>query len=183
MQHLIQEKKMMRECKICKQNKDINEFYTKHAKCKSCYKQFFARTKEERREYRRSHYIKNRERLRKIAKDYYDEYLKHDKEKRKLQKIKYTHHLDKREYYDLIEKSNGLCNICKKSFENKPHIDHDHLTGRIRGVLCNKCNLGIGLLCDDINILTNAIDYLKDNGKMPINTKQYTSKNNGSFIA
>jgi hypothetical protein len=39
-------------------------------------------------------------------------------------------------------------------------IDHDHMSGTIRGLLCRKCNSGIGLFEDDISRLTNAIEYL-----------------------
>ena len=40
------------------------------------------------------------------------------------------------------------------------HADHDHTTGQKRGVLCHKCNTGLGLLKDDVNILCSAIEYL-----------------------
>jgi hypothetical protein len=40
-------------------------------------------------------------------------------------------------------------------------IDHDHTTLKVRGILCNKCNFGIGQLNDNIERLENAITYLK----------------------
>ncbi len=39
--------------------------------------------------------------------------------------------------------------------------DHDHLTGMIRGQLCNQCNIGLGCFKDNIEVLSNAIKYLK----------------------
>jgi hypothetical protein len=42
-------------------------------------------------------------------------------------------------------------------------IDHDHRTGKIRGLLCMKCNRGMGYLNDDINLLQKAIEHLKNN--------------------
>lgn len=39
-------------------------------------------------------------------------------------------------------------------------IDHDHVTGNIRGLLCNGCNKGLGLFKDDVNILQKAKEYL-----------------------
>ena len=65
----------------------------------------------------------------------------------------------------------GQCWICERSMR-KPlkqrgqpldvvAIDHDHSTGRMRGLLCNACNKGIGLLRDDVRILKNAIKYLE----------------------
>jgi hypothetical protein len=59
----------------------------------------------------------------------------------------------------LIEKQKGTCAICKK----KPKVlvvDHNHKNGKVRGLLCRKCNLGIGHLNDNVAIIKNAIKYL-----------------------
>lgn len=64
----------------------------------------------------------------------------------------------------------GKCWICKNKLE-KPRatrgqlpdvvaIDHDHITGKVRGLLCNKCNKGLGFFNDDIELLKKAIEYL-----------------------
>lgn len=67
------------------------------------------------------------------------------------------------EDYDSILKSQGkVCAICKKKeLEKVLHVDHDHITGKVRGLLCKKCNSAIGYLSDDTNVLKSAIDYLK----------------------
>lgn len=70
------------------------------------------------------------------------------------------------EQYDiLLETQNGLCAICKKIQESKKtknlYVDHNHKTGRIRGLLCQKCNSAIGLVGESINILEKIINYLK----------------------
>lgn len=77
------------------------------------------------------------------------------------------------EDYDKIEKEqNFVCAICKKSeirinknrnFTNKLSVDHDHITGKVRGLLCHACNAGIGLLRENIENLENAINYLNKN--------------------
>ena len=63
----------------------------------------------------------------------------------------------------LLQKQNFKCAICKTSFniKQKEHIDHNHQKGYIRGLLCRKCNLGIGFLQDSPKILMSAIVYLK----------------------
>jgi len=63
-------------------------------------------------------------------------------------------------YYERTrgERKFGSCGICKKE---KPLCwDHDHKSGQHRGWLCHHCNVGIGFLLDDINILKAAIEYL-----------------------
>lgn len=70
-------------------------------------------------------------------------------------------------YEALLAEQGGVCAICKlpETSErlNKVRrlcIDHDHETGAIRGLLCNRCNRVIGLMDDDPVILGEAMDYL-----------------------
>jgi hypothetical protein len=68
-------------------------------------------------------------------------------------------------YKEMLENQKGLCAICGKEAPkgNQFHIDHDHKTGIVRGLLCSFCNLGIGQLKHSIEILISAIEYLKIN--------------------
>lgn len=59
------------------------------------------------------------------------------------------------------EKQNGLCAICFSVLGERPHIDHCHSTGVVRGLLCASCNMALGLFKDDIEIMLSAIKYLK----------------------
>ena len=66
------------------------------------------------------------------------------------------------EVYDhMYSKQNGCCNICRKNF-TQLCVDHCHKTGNVRGLLCQTCNKGLGLLMDDVSYLTNAIAYLNE---------------------
>ena len=57
--------------------------------------------------------------------------------------------------------SKSSCDICGTSVEGKKkHVDHNHKTGQVRGILCDKCNLGIGLFNENPEILINATSYL-----------------------
>ena len=68
------------------------------------------------------------------------------------------------EYEDMYSKQGGVCAICQAPQSNKRFkhlcVDHDHGTGVVRGLLCDPCNRAIGLMKDDIKLLSNAIEYL-----------------------
>lgn len=58
-----------------------------------------------------------------------------------------------------FKKQNGKCMICKGDLKDFC-IDHDHINGRVRGLLCRKCNAGLGQFNDDPKTLLNALKYL-----------------------
>jgi len=75
--------------------------------------------------------------------------------------------IDLAKYQEMLLAQNGVCGICKKpetSVVNgkiKPlAVDHCHNSEKIRGLLCARCNQAIGLLNEDVNILSSAIEYL-----------------------
>lgn len=73
------------------------------------------------------------------------------------------------DYIKMFEEQKGVCKICSKpetsisrfGTPKRMTVDHCHSTGRIRGLLCDNCNRGIGHLRDDISILEKAIEYLR----------------------
>jgi hypothetical protein len=76
------------------------------------------------------------------------------------------------DYDALLERQLHSCAICRKP-ERISHcgvprlmsVDHDHATGKVRGLLCNDCNRGIGMLKDDPVIVANALAYLRASGQ------------------
>lgn len=65
----------------------------------------------------------------------------------------------------LMDAQLGCCPICLESLDHLGdgyHIDHDHKTGRVRGLLCFRCNAVLGKMKDNINYFKNAINYLQD---------------------
>jgi hypothetical protein len=65
------------------------------------------------------------------------------------------------EYAAMEERQGWKCAICGTSpFARRLSVDHCHKTDRIRGLLCVKCNSGLGSFCDDTNNLRRAIEYL-----------------------
>lgn len=84
-----------------------------------------------------------------------------------------TYGITLEEYKELLIAQSGLCAICETPGIDKPehgarkqgltqrlHVDHDHVTGKVRGLLCGPCNRAIGLLRDDEKIIYAAADYV-----------------------
>lgn len=80
------------------------------------------------------------------------------------------------QFRELVAKMGETCEICgtaesgrtsKDGKVNRLHIDHDHVSGEIRGLLCHHCNLGIGHLRDDLSLLRKAIAYLERYAENP----------------
>lgn len=67
------------------------------------------------------------------------------------------------EYDDLYSKQDGACAIRGKDNSGKRLcVDHCHSTGNIRGLLCHRCNVGIGMFLDNTELLASAILYLTE---------------------
>lgn len=65
-------------------------------------------------------------------------------------------------YNELLEIQRGVCAICGGKNDGKNLVvDHDHKTGKVRGLLCFKCNVALGLLNDDFVLLYVAHEYLQ----------------------
>jgi len=74
------------------------------------------------------------------------------------------------QYDDMLARQDGKCAICGKPETDtirwgktaRLAVDHDHLTGVVRGLLCRRCNQGIGKFEDDPDMLQAAADYLRN---------------------
>lgn len=73
-------------------------------------------------------------------------------------KRKYKISVDKRD--TLKDKQGGVCAICAQPGKSLC-VDHNHTTGEVRGLLCSNCNTGLGLFGDNVQHLTQAIEYLR----------------------
>lgn len=70
-----------------------------------------------------------------------------------------------KEFDEILDRQNGLCAVCngtaEKSKYNRFHVDHDHATGKVRGLLCHYCNITLGMVNDNPDTLQKLINYLK----------------------
>jgi hypothetical protein len=66
------------------------------------------------------------------------------------------------DYERMLAEQDGGCHICGKKPEGKRalDIDHDHTTGKVRGLLCSNHNRALGLLNDDIKLMLRSVEYL-----------------------
>jgi len=74
-------------------------------------------------------------------------------------------------YAELFERQHGLCGICHNRMD-RPLLDHNHETMEVRGLLCSRCNIGLGQFKDDTSLLESALEYLKNNAGIGISLKK-----------
>lgn len=155
---------MTKLCSVCKLSKPINEFNKSYSHCISCQSIKF-----------KTWYSKNKKKVRKNNKKWLDnnpnfmtsytkQWLKNNPDKVKKNKRNQTlrkYNLTEEEFSKKVIEQNNRCSICNSSFSTTPHIDHDHATGKVRGLLCKNCNLTLGFVNDNVQILSNMIEYLK----------------------
>lgn len=125
-------------CPKCDSTKVTTLFYPNRFKgdglssvCRDCTKKFYAkRTKEKEREYHRA----------------------------------WMYRLTAKEYADILLKQNNKCanNACnvKSTDARNLDVDHDHATGKVRGLLCRFCNTGLGNFRDNLQLLQGIQDYI-----------------------
>lgn len=134
-----------KKCSKCKKKKELSKFQNKghgyYTHCKSC------RNKQAR------------------------EYRKTDAGKKSTlkQRLRQRYKITLEEYDTLWEKQNGVCAVCKQceivkcmsGAIRRLCVDHDHKTGKVRGLLCQKCNKALGYVDDSVEQLKALISYLK----------------------
>lgn len=129
----------------------------------------------DKKEYDRAYYLANKEKIRERHKAYYQNNWK-DKNS-EYQRRYYVNFSDKKansrllreygitldQYNQMFEEQEGKCAICGKHQSELKFalaVDHNHDTGEVRGLLCRKCNTGIGLFDDNKSLIHNALTYL-----------------------
>lgn len=86
----------------------------------------------------------------------------------------------------MLSAQGNACAICAMPFTRVneelwkkhpfvPHVDHDHRSGWVRGLLCRRCNLGLGLFDDSVSSLRRAADYLEDHETEDVVPRRYAA--------
>lgn len=112
---------------------------------------------------------KYRNKIKKAKKEAKKAYLEKHRNSRRNTRLKREYGITLEDYNKMLEDQNGVCSICKKS-ETSIHektnklrnlaVDHCHETGKVRGLLCSKCNRGLGYFKDNVMNLIKAAKYL-----------------------
>jgi hypothetical protein len=64
-----------------------------------------------------------------------------------------------------LKQQDGRCAVCRVKLGEKFCVDHSHRTNKFRGLLCYKCNNGLGMFSDSVRKLAQAIVYLEEHGE------------------
>jgi hypothetical protein len=136
-------------------------------------------------EYMRNYRVANKQRLSDAAKAYRQKCdPKEWSKKNRASHLKTKYGLTVPEYNALLKVQGGNCAICKTAnwVNREPHVDHDHATGRVRGILCPSCNTAVGFIKENPVTAWAMAEYLEkrcnrrpelliDYGTIPIGTK------------
>ena len=163
----------MKRCRKCGELKPLTEFYREKGcrdgyrnDCKAC---FAARSKQ--------WYLKNREHVVARVKTwqqanaerhnaYQRQYRADHAQQFREGHLRRVFKLTSAEYEALLEAQGGVCAVCKRAPRagRSLHVDHDHETGAVRGLLCFSCNAGLGQFHDDPLRIAAVIVYLATAG-------------------
>lgn len=140
-------------CTLCKRSKPLDQFSPnggnragRRSRCKPC------RSKYE-------YSISDRERKNEIRRKGFRPSPKARREYAAHEPF-YRRGLTTQEYEELVQNQKGCCLICDQPTKSL-HVDHCHVTGDIRGLLCGNCNRALGMFRDQVDLLERAIKYLK----------------------
>lgn len=161
MGNTLLEKSLTRTCPCCKTEKESSE-YTKDSRrpdklstyCRSC-------NREKARKYynpqtKRSYYLANKEMIAAKRKQYYIDHP----EKVRHHHLRTSYGLSPEKYEEMVCSQEQKCAICGNTSEGESlHVDHNHHTGKIRGLLCRSCNTKL-VAIEDREFLQSALRYL-----------------------
>lgn len=84
-------------------------------------------------------------------------------------RLKKKYGIDFAVYDKIMDAQRDACAVCARQFGygNPPQVDHCHATGAVRGILCNKCNKGLGMFDDSVRVLNSAIAYILQYSRAP----------------
>lgn len=161
-------------CRRCSEIRPLTEYHRDKQKrdglrpyCKGCEKYrhqvyHLKRDAPKQQAYARDYYQRNREeRMAKQKSRWQSLPIEERRERGRRYRHKALYGLTPEEYIQMLVNQDGLCAICRIPHDEILRVDHDHANGKVRGLLCDQCNKGLGLFADDTNRLEAASRYVK----------------------
>lgn len=162
----------MRRCKKCGLEKEEVDFKrwpsgSLYGKCRDCCNEYAAtwQRKTEAVAYKRDYYQKNKKRMRATNKAWDDSHKEARAHHMLRSRLKRMYGMTPECRDRIFRSQDGRCRICncKITLDQFGHaIDHNHVTGKVRGILCPGCNTGIGLFRENTEALLAAIAYIEE---------------------
>lgn len=144
--------KTPRICRVCGVSKDLTSNYAKITRGNLHRNGWETRCLQCKSEYGKKHYRSDPKIREKIMSDAHNNNLKR------------FYGIDAEIRQDMLSNQGHGCAVCgKKETTKRLDVDHCHTTGVVRGLLCNRCNTGIGQFKDDPGLLRRAASYLEEN--------------------
>lgn len=107
--------------------------------------------------------VTHRQERRSSKRELYKLHINKEKERRRRRFLERTYRLSSEQYDWLVKEQNGVCYLCQKPSKNRRlSVDHSHKSGKVRALLCNKCNLFIGHIENNLDLVSSALEYLKE---------------------
>lgn len=158
---------LMRKCGYCDRYQPVGDFASKNRNmCKSCYKQwhkeYYVRNKERKLNSATEYYKANKDRIRAYRQNNRGRFLAYERQ----YNLRTLYGITPAQFGDLLTIQGGRCPICGTDTPGGKngtwHVDHCHTSGKIRGILCARCNLMLGHARDNPEVLTAAAAYLRN---------------------
>lgn len=147
----------MKTCSKCGVSKEEAEFYRRSPKAG---KGLFTNCKECAKNTTKKNYVKNPLASRGASKNWRKRNPAQAKRYDKASRLRRKYGISMEEYQQMLATQQNHCAICDLTM-GEPHIDHSHITGKIRAILCPKCNLALGLFKDSSKLCFLAASYLQ----------------------
>lgn len=141
-------------CPGCKEEYEAGSGYSRAKRCAACKAKPRVRTQEHK-EYVKNYQKENRNAVR-----------------QKGYKLKHRYGMDEADWWLILESQEWACLICSRAWaEGDPrsrwHVDHSHVTGKVRGILCSTCNRGLGQFQDSPTLMRQAALYVEREEVVP----------------
>lgn len=168
----------MKRCKACGEAKPLDDFYAnrlgrdgRRPECKAC----TSATRKERYRQNPQKYVDRVKRWQRENREKYNakqaKWRAENPDRIREGHLLRKYGITQADYEGMLQEQAGGCSICGDPPPEKVslHVDHDHDTGAVRGLLCVRCNNAIGMLRENVDLLTLVAEYLEVPG--PVRTR------------